>query len=63
MWQCQCFCDITLVIGIIKMVINLIFQNETVQSRVHKSLKVWSLYADLEESFGTFKVQLVDILY
>lgn len=28
---------------------------ETVQSRVHKSLKVWSLYADLEESFGTFK--------
>lgn len=45
------------------MVINLIFQNETVQSRVHKSLKVWSLYADLEESFGTFKVQLVDILY
>lgn len=30
-------------------------ENETVQSRVHKSLKVWSLYADLEESFGTFK--------
>ncbi|XP_064616120.1 pre-mRNA-splicing factor SYF1-like [Liolophura sinensis] len=28
---------------------------ETVQSRVHKSLKVWSLYADLEEGFGTFK--------
>ena len=23
--------------------------------RLHKSLKVWSLYADLEESFGTFK--------
>ena len=28
---------------------------ETVQMRLHKSLKVWSLYADLEESFGTFK--------
>ena len=23
--------------------------------RLHKSLKIWSLYADLEESFGTFK--------
>ncbi|XP_052223848.1 pre-mRNA-splicing factor SYF1-like [Dreissena polymorpha] len=30
-------------------------ETETVQSRVHKSLKVWSLYADLEESFGTLK--------
>lgn len=30
-------------------------ETETVQARVHKSLKVWSLYADLEESFGTFK--------
>ncbi|XP_063424843.1 pre-mRNA-splicing factor SYF1-like [Mytilus trossulus] len=30
-------------------------ESETVQDRVHKSLKVWSLYADLEESFGTFK--------
>lgn len=30
-------------------------ESEAVQSRVHKSLKVWSLYADLEESFGTFK--------
>ncbi|XP_050403094.1 pre-mRNA-splicing factor SYF1 [Patella vulgata] len=30
-------------------------ETETVQNRVHKSLKVWSLYADLEESFGTFK--------
>ena len=28
---------------------------ETVQARLYKSLKVWSLYADLEESFGTFK--------
>ena len=32
-------------------------QTEVVQARVHKSLKVWSLYADLEESFGTFKVR------
>ncbi|KAJ8956855.1 hypothetical protein NQ318_014270, partial [Aromia moschata] len=29
--------------------------NETVQARLYKSLKVWSMYADLEESFGTFK--------
>lgn len=29
---------------------------ETVQMRLYKSLKIWSLYADLEESFGTFKV-------
>lgn len=28
---------------------------EPVQARVHRSLKVWSMYADLEESFGTFK--------
>ncbi|XP_013182935.2 pre-mRNA-splicing factor syf1 homolog [Amyelois transitella] len=28
---------------------------ETVQMRLHKSLKVWSMYADLEESFGTYK--------
>ncbi|CAD5123791.1 DgyrCDS12102 [Dimorphilus gyrociliatus] len=30
-------------------------ETETVQNRLHKSLKLWSLYADLEESFGTFK--------
>ena len=30
-------------------------QSETVQRRVHKSLKLWSMYADLEESLGTFK--------
>lgn len=28
---------------------------ENVQMRVYKSLKLWSMYADLEESFGTFK--------
>ncbi|XP_045482989.1 pre-mRNA-splicing factor syf1 homolog [Harmonia axyridis] len=28
---------------------------ETVQNRLYKSLKLWSLYADLEESFGSFK--------
>ena len=30
--------------------------NETVQSRLYKSLKLWSMYVDLEESFGSFKV-------
>eukprot|EP00918_Siedleckia_nematoides_P090048 GHVU01197927.1.p1 GENE.GHVU01197927.1~~GHVU01197927.1.p1 ORF type:complete len:741 (+),score=135.56 GHVU01197927.1:233-2455(+) len=30
-------------------------ETETVQNRVYKSLKLWSMYADLEESFGTFK--------
>lgn len=33
-------------------------ETETVQMRLYKSLKVWSMYADLEESFGTFKVCL-----
>lgn len=31
------------------------FQTETVQVRLHKSLKLWTMYADLEESFGSFK--------
>ncbi|XP_066295028.1 pre-mRNA-splicing factor SYF1-like [Branchiostoma lanceolatum] len=30
-------------------------ETETVQNRLYKSLKLWSMYADLEESFGTFK--------
>ncbi|GAB0087733.1 Pre-mRNA-splicing factor syf1 homolog [Sergentomyia squamirostris] len=30
-------------------------EKEPVQLRVYKSLKVWSMYADLEESFGTYK--------
>ncbi|XP_047117336.1 pre-mRNA-splicing factor syf1 homolog [Schistocerca piceifrons] len=30
-------------------------ESEAVQMRLYKSLKVWSMYADLEESFGTFK--------
>ncbi|KAJ8875020.1 hypothetical protein PR048_022910 [Dryococelus australis] len=30
-------------------------ETETVQMRLYKSLKVWSMYADLEESFGSFK--------
>ena len=34
-------------------------QKEPVQNRVHKSIKVWSMYADLEESLGTFQVRLV----
>ncbi|XP_014663513.1 PREDICTED: pre-mRNA-splicing factor SYF1-like [Priapulus caudatus] len=29
--------------------------SETVQARLYRSLKLWSMYADLEESFGTFK--------
>uniref|UniRef100_A0A8C4QSM6 XPA binding protein 2 n=1 Tax=Eptatretus burgeri TaxID=7764 RepID=A0A8C4QSM6_EPTBU len=29
--------------------------SETVQARLYKSLKVWSMLADLEESLGTFK--------
>lgn len=32
---------------------------ETVQARLYKSLKVWSMYADLEESYGTYKVPVV----
>ena len=28
-------------------------ETETVQNRVYRSLKIWSMYADLEESFGT----------
>lgn len=31
--------------------------SEPVQNRLYKSLKVWSMLADLEESLGTFKVQ------
>jgi len=30
-------------------------QTESVQDRLYKSIKLWSLYADLEEGFGTFK--------
>ena len=29
--------------------------NETVQLRLHKSLKLWSFYVDLEECYGTFQ--------
>lgn len=28
---------------------------ESVQVRLYKSIKIWSMYADIEESFGTFK--------
>jgi pre-mRNA-splicing factor SYF1 len=28
--------------------------SEPVQNRVYRSLKLWSMYADLEESFGNF---------
>eukprot|EP00043_Microstomoeca_roanoka_P012576 m.121881 g.121881 ORF g.121881 m.121881 type:complete len:821 (-) comp15536_c2_seq1:136-2598(-) len=32
-----------------------VVQDNTVQLRVHRSLKLWSMYADLEESLGTFE--------
>ncbi|CAI4225477.1 unnamed protein product [Auanema sp. JU1783] len=34
---------------------NFFDETETVQNRVYKSLRVWSMYADLEESFGTIE--------
>lgn len=34
--------------------------SEPVQNRVYKSLKVWSMLADLEESLGTFQVSCRD---
>ena len=34
-------------------------QKEPVQNHVHKSIKVWSMYADLEESLGTFQVGIL----
>lgn len=36
-------------------------QSEPVQNRVYKSLKLWSMYADLEESIGTFQVRIAFI--
>ncbi|KAF0988433.1 hypothetical protein HZS_8131 [Henneguya salminicola] len=30
-------------------------EKDNVQARVHKSIKLWSLYVDLEESFGNFE--------
>jgi len=30
-------------------------ESSTVQARLYKNLKLWSFYADLEESFGSFK--------
>ncbi|XP_055353632.1 pre-mRNA-splicing factor syf1 homolog [Paramacrobiotus metropolitanus] len=30
-------------------------ESETVQNRIYRSLKIWSFYADLEESFGTYE--------
>ena len=32
-------------------------KSEPVQNRLYKSLKIWSMYADLEESLGTFDVR------
>lgn len=36
--------------------------SEPVQNRVYKSLKVWSMLADLEESLGTFQVSCLDLM-
>ncbi len=30
-------------------------RSEPVQNRLHKSLRLWTMYTDLEESFGTFQ--------
>jgi len=36
-------------------------ESEPVQMRLHKNLKLWSMYADLEESCGTFKVRDITV--
>lgn len=33
--------------------------SEPVQNRLYKSLKLWSMHADLEESFGSFEVTTI----
>jgi len=33
-------------------------KSEPVQNRLFRSLRVWSMYADLEESLGTFEVKI-----
>lgn len=38
-------------------------RSEPVQARLHKSLRLWSLYTDLEESFGTFETTKVNTDY
>ena len=32
-------------------------KSEPVQNRLFRSLRVWSMYADLEESLGSFEVR------
>lgn len=32
---------------------------EPVQNRLYKSLKLWSMFADLQESFGDFEVNIL----
>lgn len=36
-------------------------RSEPVQARLHKSLKLWTLYTDLEESLGTFETTKVSL--
>ena len=37
--------------------------DEPVQCRVYRSIKLWSFYADLEESFGSVQVNLEHLYY
>ena len=36
-------------------------KSEPVQNRLYRSLRVWSMYADLEESLGTFQVSAINL--
>lgn len=38
-------------------------RSEPVQNRLHKSLRLWTLYTDLEESFGTFQTTKVGSIF
>lgn len=36
-------------------------QNESVQDRLYKNLRIWTVYVDLEESLGTFEVSKLKV--
>ena len=38
-------------------------KSEPVQNRLYRSLRVWSMYADLEESLGSFEVSCWLVLF
>lgn len=54
--------SVTFVVAVFICCVVLFLQSETVQRRVYKSLKLWSMYADLEESLGTFQVTMAAML-